>query len=695
MKEHAVSEIVGTLTLIGVVVLGIIIVNVVILSQPRAARVPSIEAMITNNSKLITITHQGGDTLEAGQYKILVDGVDQTGNFANSGGAGPFSAGETLTWNDPNMPLRVVVIYNGMGTGEVQILATRFPYGVFLPPNTNTSTPTPIVPPSLPYPPPIIVWTNAPAFGNATSSIQFTDSSTGDNIDAYFWDYNDGNTSTTQSPAHTFPNTTAESFMYSINHSATEFSGSPWNITSWLNRSSWVTVYKNLTPTVTFTQDRTSGPAGCLLVHFDATRVGAIKVDSWSWSFGDTGTSSDEDPSHTYTTQGTYTVSLTATNFTLGQTTVIKSNLIRATLSWYSCNWLYRKNITLNGTAVVVADQTNFPVLISYTDTDLKNNASDNGYDILFTKDDGTTKLSHEIESFTKASGALVAWVKVPTLTSGTNTTLYMYYGNGTVGNQQDPTNVWDSNFKGVWHLKEDPSGTAPQMKDSTSVYNATSYGSMTTSDMIAAQINGGLDFDGSNDYLTNTSYTQTSVTAYTIEAWIKTSNGYASTQRVIVHDRGSGAGKSLTLSIGGTYPGGPGAAGDVGYGCDSDNIYIGRYSTKTVNNNNWHHVVGVWTEPSGHSLNPAQFSIFIDGNAAASTTVSVNNSGSIVNSPLTGLSGTEIARHPPWNTYLTAQLDEVRISNIVRSANWIKTEYNNQGSPSTFHYLQAQEVWT
>ena len=63
MKEHAVSEIVGTLTLIGVVVLGIIIVNVVILSQPRAARVPSIEAMITNNSKLITITHQGGDTL--------------------------------------------------------------------------------------------------------------------------------------------------------------------------------------------------------------------------------------------------------------------------------------------------------------------------------------------------------------------------------------------------------------------------------------------------------------------------------------------------------------------------------------------------------------------------------------------------------------------------------------------------------
>jgi PKD repeat protein len=584
------------------------------------------------------------------------------------------------------------MIYNGTGTGEVQILATRFPFGVFLPPSTNTSTPTPIVPPALPYPPPIIIWTNAPAFGNATSSIQFTDSSTGDNIDAYFWDFNDGNTSTAQSPAHTFPNTTADSSMYSINHSATEFSGAPWNIASWLNRSSWVTIYKNLTPTVSFTQDRTTGPAGCLLVHFDATRAGAIKVDSWSWNFGDTVTSSDEDPSHTYTTQGTYTVTLTATNFTLGQTTVIKTGLIRATLSWYSCNWLYRKNITLNGTAVVGADQTDFPVLIRYTDTDLKNNASNNGYDILFTKSDGTTKLSHEIESFTKSSGALTAWVKVPSLTSGTNTTIYMYYGNGTVGNQENPTDVWDSNFKGVWHLKEDPSGTAPQMKDSTSVYNATSSGSMTTSDMITAQINGGLDFDGSNDYLTNASYTQTSVTAYTIEAWIKTST--TSTQRVIVQDRGgtsgSGPGKSLTLSIGTTYPGGPGAAGDVAYGCDSDNIYIGRYSTKTVNNNNWRHVVGVWS--GSGTVTASQFSIYIDGNVATSTAVTV---GTAPTSPLTGYQGTTIGYHQAWNTYLPAQLDEVRISNIVRSANWIKTEYNNQGSPSTFHYPQAQEGWT
>ncbi len=35
---------------------------------------------------------------------------------------------------------------------------------------------------------------------------------------------------------------------------------------------------------------------------------------SWAWNFGDSGTSTAQNPSHTYTTAGTYTVTLTATN---------------------------------------------------------------------------------------------------------------------------------------------------------------------------------------------------------------------------------------------------------------------------------------------------------------------------------------------------------------------------------------------
>jgi hypothetical protein len=36
--------------------------------------------------------------------------------------------------------------------------------------------------------------------------------------------------------------------------------------------------------------------------------------------------------------------------------------------------------------------------------------------------------------------------------------------------------------------------------------------------------------------------------------------------------------------------------------------------------------------------------------------------------------------------------IDELRISNTVRSAGWIATEYNNQSSPSTFLSEGSQE---
>lgn len=78
------------------------------------------------------------------------------------------------------------------------------------------------------------------------------------------------------------------------------------------------------------------------------------------------------------------------------------------------------------------------------SDSNLKDTT--NGGDILFTAGDGTTKLSHEIELYSNVNGDLVAWVKVPAVSSTTNTTIYMYYGNSTVVDQEDPQNVWDVN---------------------------------------------------------------------------------------------------------------------------------------------------------------------------------------------------------------------------------------------------------
>ena len=48
---------------------------------------------------------------------------------------------------------------------------------------------------------------------------------------------------------------------------------------------------------------------------------------AWSWTFGDTNTSTVQNPSHTYTSAGLYTVALTATN-PYGNNTNTKSNYI-------------------------------------------------------------------------------------------------------------------------------------------------------------------------------------------------------------------------------------------------------------------------------------------------------------------------------------------------------------------------------
>jgi len=120
---------------------------------------------------------------------------------------------------------------------------------------------------------------------------------------------------------------------------------------------------------------------------------------------------------------------------------------------WWDSSWLHRKTVTINHTKVA-ADLANFPVLVDIVDSDLSSKAQSSGNDIVFT-DSSMNKLSHEIERYDNNTGHLVAWVKVPSLSSTSDTVLYMYYGNAAASNQQNPTAVWDPNYMMVQHLEE------------------------------------------------------------------------------------------------------------------------------------------------------------------------------------------------------------------------------------------------
>ena len=87
--------------------------------------------------------------------------------------------------------------------------------------------------------------------------------------------------------------------------------------------------------------------------------------------------------------------------------------------------WSYYRTITIDYTKVE-ATLPNFPVLISITDTDLRDHAQSDGSDIVFTDNSNTVKYDHEIENYDGPAGTLVAWLSILSLSGSTDTTFRM-----------------------------------------------------------------------------------------------------------------------------------------------------------------------------------------------------------------------------------------------------------------------------
>ena len=123
-----------------------------------------------------------------------------------------------------------------------------------------------------------------------------------------------GNSTSVAAPAGTFVSLPAELLPQSVN--SARFSSNTaceWTctqndhiITSLHQRAAPVS-----TPVTNFTANTTAGPAP-LTVRFTDTSTG--NPTSWNWSFGDGATSTEQNPIHTYTAPGNYTVNLTVSS---------------------------------------------------------------------------------------------------------------------------------------------------------------------------------------------------------------------------------------------------------------------------------------------------------------------------------------------------------------------------------------------
>lgn len=375
-----------------------------------------------------------------------------------------------------------------------------------------------------------------------------------------------------------------------------------------------------------------------------------------------------------YTNNSVFTAGTGTTTFdgnapqTLSGTMTSSSgfNNVEISNNWFNPDWLYRKKIVLKQASSTLAD---FPLLVSLSDTDLASRAQSDGDDIVFTSSDGTTRLSHEIETYT--SGGLTAWVKIPTLSStASSTEIFMYYGNAATSSEETPNDVWDSNYMGIWHLNEsvtdEATGVTGAYQDSTQYVNhGDQYGTANTT----GKFGQAQSFDG-NDYIElSRIQTYATSTGFTVSLW---NNSAAQTDRRL-YNEASTASNNPTAGLASKTT--TGATTRMYVRNDANTVIIDSDASgvKTAFDSTWHYVT--WTDdPAGTGR------VYVDGSLDHTYSYTPAGTYTMNKTALGALLRSGIGQT------LTGTLDEARVSRATRSADWIAIEYENQSATSTFY---------
>jgi biopolymer transport protein ExbB len=307
--------------------------------------------------------------------------------------------------------------------------------------------------------------------------------------------------------------------------------------------------------------------------------------------------------------------------------------------AWWNADWSSRKVITLSvsqeGIKNVVSQA---PVLVRlHTGNFDFANAKSDGGDIRFVADDDKTPLKYHIEKYDAINEMAMAWVQVPKLAEGEAATIYLYSGNEKANAADDAANTFDTNVTAVYHFDEKDG--MPQ--DST--VNSNRASQFTAKLDNAALIGGGATFGGTDVMTLAASPSLNAVASQgmTVSAWVKVT---ASQANAILFQQ-QDAGKSVVIGI------------------EAGKLYAAISGASTPKTTDfaagaWHHVA--------LTAGPA-LTLYLDGvEVATAATPLVDMQGSITVGK--GFSGT---------------IDELEISNVARSAEWIKLAAKGQGPDS------------
>jgi len=368
-----------------------------------------------------------------------------------------------------------------------------------------------------------------------------------------------------------------------------------------------------------------------------------------------------------------------------------------ATADWYNDSWEYRKKITTSLDTVISSDLTDFPYLVSFTDSDFTKTTESDGTDIVFTASDGTTELAYEIERFDQSTGEVIAWVKIPTVSASENTDIYIYY-KGTATSSS--SSVWDSNYKLVYHLNQSSTGTVDEFTDVSDTGNdgtGGGTGAMTQDEdrrptQVEAKIGYGQSFDGptqgatsdgTGDYIWSQDVSEwpgnngsTSDNDTTVEFWAKIDDDHS--------DEGN--------------------MDFFGYHASGNDNEFALFKVASLNlmtkgslfnsdvdatTSDWTYLMIVY-DPGGTSK------IYQDGELAEQVDGTSGNKGQrhngefVLGGDVDG-SGSNLK----VNNELQGDLDEFRVSNTVRSADWAAASYCNQNGSNDCQTVGPEEPLT
>ena len=335
-------------------------------------------------------------------------------------------------------------------------------------------------------------------------------------------------------------------------------------------------------------------------------------------------------------------------------------------------SWQKLMPIEFSGYPADAGTLTNFPALIILSNTaagagfDYADFLSPPWDDLRFAADDKTTPLDFEVESW-NPGGLSYVWVRIPELTN--NTLIHALWGKGGVIAPPCATNgsVWSNGFAGVWHLAE----TSGPATDSTSNRNDGVLSAAGVTQGTAGPVDGDYTFANRySGYLTCGTNASLNVGHATWEAWAYPTNN---SQYFNILGKGYSAAYWFGFMQ---------STGKIRLHCGGP----AHDSASAVALNRWVHVMSTWDGQNvRHYINGRQ------DNAIAETAAPKFNPTKATRIAADYSDGTGSSAALTY--YFPGPLDEVRLSAVPRSSNWVWACYMNMASNSVFNSYGDPEL--